>query len=86
MNVETPLEFIFPVTFPIKLLELTIPSVIVTPGPTLSVVNVEMPVEFMSPLTLPVNIPEKLGEVIIPVVFTFPVMASIDNPFPVRGS
>ena len=24
--------------------------------------------------------------VIIPVVFTFQVMASIDNPFPVRGS
>ena len=32
--------------------------------------------------------PEPLNPlaVIIPVVFTFPVMASIDNPFPVRGS
>ena len=81
-----PVEFMSPLTFPTKLLEFTIPSAIVTPVPTLSVEKVEMPVEFISPVTLPVKVPEKLGEVIIPVVFTFPVSASTDNPFPMRGS
>jgi hypothetical protein len=85
-KVEMPVEFMSPLTFPTKLLEFTIPSAIVTPVPTLSVEKVEMPVEFISPVTLPVKVPEKLGEVIIPVVFTFPVSASTDNPFPVRGS
>ena len=44
--------------------------------------NVDTPEEFM----LPSMSPTKLGAVMIPVVFTFPVSASIDNPFPVRGS
>ena len=84
-KVEIPLEFIFPVRFPTKLLEFTIPSVIVTPVPTLSVEKVETPLEFMFPVIFPVKFPTKLGAVIIPVVFTFPVSASTENPFPVRG-
>jgi hypothetical protein len=46
------------------------------------VAKVEIPIEFIFPVTFP----ENLDAVIIPVVFTFPVSASIDNPFPVRGS
>ena len=76
----------FPVRFPTKLLEFTIPSVIVTPVPTLRVVKVETPLEFMFPVIFPVRFPTKLGAVMIPVVFTFPVILSTDNPFPVRGS
>jgi hypothetical protein len=48
--------------------------------------KVEIPIEFIFPVTFPVRSPEKLDAVIIPVAFTFPVMASTENPFPVRGS
>jgi hypothetical protein len=54
------------------------------------VAKVETPIDsifpYTFPSTFPVKFPTKLGAVIIPVVFTFPVMASTENPFPVRGS
>ena len=71
-----------PVSDPIKLVAVIIPPLIVIPVPTLSVEKVEIPIEFI----FPVRFPTKLGAVIIPVAFTFPVMASTENPFPVKGS
>jgi hypothetical protein len=89
-KVETPLEFMFPVMFPTKLLEFTIPPLIVTAVPTLSAAKVETPIDsifpYTFPSTFPVKFPTKLGAVMIQVAFTFPVMASTENPFPVRGS
>ena len=75
-----------PVNDPTKVVAVTIPPLIVTPVPTLSVEKVEIPLEFIFPITFPVKFPTKLGAVMIPVVFTFPVMASTENPFPVMGS
>ena len=75
-----------PVSDPTKLVAVTIPPLIVTPVPTRSVEKVETPLEFIFPVTFPVRFPTKLGAVRIPVVFTFPVMASTENPFPVKGS
>jgi len=51
---ERPVAFpvTLPVKFPLKVVAVTIPPLISTDAPTLSVEKVETPVEFISPLTL----------------------------------
>ena len=70
---------------PLNEYAVTIPETLIFCG-NLALFNVPDAILDAFKLVILVPKPSKLDAVIIPVVFTFPVISSIDNPFPVRGS